>query len=134
MLQCNASIYDIFFLDVPSVTVTLSTYNTNIGGTVTLGCTVVASPAATNVFWRRVVNNQQQNVDTTSVGTRYSGSTVSSPSLVISNVQSSDEGNYICFATNSIGTGESQRTYLDVIGSKFFFYVFDKNFVFFKFK
>lgn len=100
----------------------------------TLGCTVVASPAATNVFWRRVVNNQQQNVDTTSVGTRYSGSTVSSPSLVISNVQSSDEGNYICFATNSIGTGESQRTYLDVIGSKFFFYVFDKNFVFFKFK
>ncbi|XP_052103246.1 hemicentin-1-like [Mytilus californianus] len=103
--------------NLPTVTVTLSNYNANIGATATLGCTVVASPAATNVYWQRIVNNLQQSIDTTSSNSRYSGSTVSSPSLVITNAQSSDEGNYICYATNSIGTGNSQQTYLNVIGN-----------------
>ncbi|CAG2194109.1 HMCN [Mytilus edulis] len=102
--------------NLPLVTVTLLNYNTNIGVTVTLGCTVVASPSATNVYWERIVNNQQQSIDTTSSISRYSGSTVSNPSLVITNAQPSDEGNYICYATNSIGTGNSQQTYLNVIG------------------
>ncbi|XP_076095861.1 basement membrane-specific heparan sulfate proteoglycan core protein-like [Mytilus galloprovincialis] len=103
--------------NLPSVTVALSNYNINIGATVTLGCTVVASPSATNVYWQRIVTNLQQSIDTTSSNSRYSGSTVSNPSLVITNAQSSDEGNYICYATNSIGTGNSQQTYLDVIGN-----------------
>ncbi|XP_071166138.1 hemicentin-1-like [Mytilus edulis] len=103
--------------NLPSVTVALSNYNTNIGATVTLGCTVVASPAATTVYWQRIVNNQQQSIDTTSSNSRYSGSTVSNPSMVITNAQSSDEGNYICYATNNIGTGNSQQTFLDVIGN-----------------
>ncbi|VDI02517.1 hemicentin, partial [Mytilus galloprovincialis] len=102
--------------NLPLVTVTLN-YNNNIGDTVTLGCTVVASPSATNVYWERIVNNQQQSIDTTSSISRYSGSTVSNPSLVITNAQPSDEGNYICYATNSIGTGNSQQTYLNVIGN-----------------
>ncbi|CAC5377805.1 unnamed protein product [Mytilus coruscus] len=103
--------------NLPAVTVTLSNYNTNIGGTVILGCTVDATPAATNVYWQRIVNNQQQNIDTTSSNSQYSGSTVSNPSLVITNAQSLDEGNYICYATNSIGTGNSQQTYLNVLGN-----------------
>ena len=122
----------ISFADLPSVTITLSNYNTNIGATVTLGCTVVASPAATNVYWERIVNNLQQSVNTTSSNSRYSGSTVSNPSLVITNAQSSDEGNYICYATNSIGTGNSQQSYLNVIGSKFcterIMFSFDKSY------
>ncbi|XP_052103257.1 hemicentin-1-like [Mytilus californianus] len=103
--------------NLPTVTVTLSNYNTNIGGTVILGCTVDATPAATNVYWQRIINNQQQSIDTTSSNSRYSGSTVSSPSLVITNAQSLDEGNYICYATNSIGTSNSQQTYLNVLGN-----------------
>ena len=105
-----------YFTDIPSVTIALSNYNANIGATVTLGCTVIASPSVTSVYWRRIVNNQQQNIDASN--SKYSGSTVSSPSLVISNAALSDEGSYVCFATNSIGTGSSQQTFLDVIGSK----------------
>ncbi|XP_052103319.1 hemicentin-1-like [Mytilus californianus] len=103
--------------NLPIVTVILPNYNTNIGATVTLGCTVVATPAATNVYWQRIVNNLQQSINTTSSNSRYSGSTVLNPSLVITNAQSLDEGNYICYATNIIGTGHSQHTYLNVIGN-----------------
>jgi hypothetical protein len=44
-------------------------------------------------------------------------STVQSPSLVISNAAGTDEGLYICMASNSVGTGQSQQTFLDVVGS-----------------
>jgi hypothetical protein len=49
---------------------------------------------------------------------KYSGSTVSTPSLTITNAQNSDEGNYVCYATNLAGTGSSSQTFLDVVGSK----------------
>jgi hypothetical protein len=34
------------------------------------------------------------------------------------NAELSDEGNYKCFATNSIGTGSSQQGFLDVSGGE----------------
>lgn len=51
---------------------------------------------------------------------KYGGSTVSSPSLTISNAVVADEGYYVCYAENSVGTGQSSQTFLDVIGSKLF--------------
>ncbi|VDH91359.1 Hypothetical predicted protein, partial [Mytilus galloprovincialis] len=103
--------------NLPIVTVILPNYNTNIGATVTLGCTIDATPAATDVYWQRIVNNLQQPINTTSSNSRYSGSTVLNPSLVITDAQPLDEGNYICYATNIIGTGHSQHTYINVIGN-----------------
>ena len=81
----------------------------------TLTCTVTANPAHTTVYWQKIVNSVATTV---SVNNRYSGSTVSTPSLTITNAEQSDEGFYVCYATNSIGTGNSQQTFLDVIGSK----------------
>jgi hypothetical protein len=52
---------------------------------------------------------------------RFSGATVNSPTLTISQAQVADEGYYVCFATNSVGTGQSSQTFLDVIGSKYNF-------------
>lgn len=52
--------------------------------------------------------------------TKYSGSTVGEPSLTINNANSNDETFYICYASNSVGTGQSSQTYLDVVGSKFY--------------
>lgn len=59
------------------------------------------------------------DVDVGANSNRYGGSTVNSPSLIISNAVTSDEGFYVCYATNSVGTGQSSQTYLDVAGSKF---------------
>lgn len=59
----------------------------------------------------------------------FSGSRVDSPSLVVSNAAAADEGYYICMASNSVGTGQSQQTFLDVVGSmlKNILFIFLKN-------
>ncbi|CAC5393170.1 HMCN [Mytilus coruscus] len=108
------------FLDVtgniPTVTVSLPNYNTNIGATVTLGCTVIATPPANTVYWKRInANGQTIDIDTNS--NRYDGASITNPSLVIYNPDLSDEGNYVCYASNAIGTGNSQQTFLDVTGN-----------------
>ena len=105
-----------FIVDIPVVNVLSNQYSVNIGSSVTLECTVVASPTHTTVYWERNVNGVSTRI-TTGTG-KYTGSTVSNPSLTVNNADNSDEGFYICFATNSVGTGQSSNTYLDVLGSK----------------
>lgn len=87
----------------------------SFGGTATIVCTVDSTPSATSVQWQKIQNGIPS---TLTISGRYSGGTVSSPSLVISNVDSSDEAFYVCSATNSVGTGQSSQTYLDIQGSK----------------
>ena len=67
--------------------------------------------------WRKIINGNPTNLDTTS--NRYTGGNVNTPSLTISNTVDSDEGYYICTATNAVGTGQSSQTYVDVTGSKY---------------
>ncbi|XP_052103233.1 hemicentin-1-like [Mytilus californianus] len=103
--------------NVPIVTVSQSTYSTNIGNTITLDCVVSANPAHTAVYWTRQITNGNTVTLNPASSAKYSGSTTQSPSLTISNVDTSDEGNYICHATNAVGTGQSSQTFLDVIGN-----------------
>lgn len=102
---------------VPVVNVLSTSYTVNVGNSITLQCTVSANPTETSVTWERYVNNVATIIDLSN--SRYSGSSVGSPSLVITNAAISDEGLYLCKASNSIGTGESKQTFLDVLGSKY---------------
>ncbi|CAC5377793.1 unnamed protein product [Mytilus coruscus] len=99
-----------------TVTIPQSSYSVLTGQQVTIPCTVTGTPTQNNVFWRKVVNGVQTNVDING-NSRYSGGTTSSPSLTITNTQSSDEGTYVCYASNNIGTSNSQNTFLDVTGA-----------------
>lgn len=101
------------------VTIPQPQYSLTVGNNIVLECTVDANPAHTNVMWRKIVNGQPTEI---TIGTRFSGSTVSNPSLTINNAQSSDAGYYVCYASNSVGTGQSAQTYLNVVGSKFVIY------------
>lgn len=102
---------------MPVVTVTNPSYSINIGNTVTLDCTVTANPTENNVYWQKIVNGVTSTINSGTNTNKYAGSTVQSPSLQIFNTDQSDEATYVCFATNSIGTGQSQQTTLNVIGS-----------------
>ena len=96
-----------------------TTYNVILGNSVTLVCEVTATPTETRIVWRRFVNGAPVDIDfSMNNNNKYSGSTVDTPSLTIRNADNSDEGNYVCYATNVVGTGSSSQTFLDVIGRK----------------
>ena len=109
----------IYALDVPVVNVLQLSYSTNIGSSITLRCTVTSNPTHNSVYWQRTINGQTSQITTSTNTNKYSGSTVNTPSLTINNVAQSDAGSYRCLADNSIGTGQSQITVLNVAGSKY---------------
>jgi len=106
-------------IGTPTVTVPDPTYSVNRGSAITLECSYSANPPATQVRWRK------NNVDLgdTAGNAKYGGSTTASASLIIYNAAESDEGSYQCTVTNTVGTGISTTTTLDVVGSKYCFLV-----------
>lgn len=76
-----------------------------------------AAPQHTTVFWKKVQGGQEVDIDMNTA--KYSGSTVNQPSITIANTDMNDETFYICFASNSVGTGQSSQTYVDVLGSMY---------------
>lgn len=100
------------------MTVAQTYYLVNYGQSVQLVCSVRSMPIHTQLYWTRIQNGLPVTISMTNT-TKYSGSTVSNPSLTISNVDQNDETYYICYATNTVGTGQSQQTYVDVIGSMY---------------
>ena len=98
-----------------------SSYSVLIGQSRTLECLVSGSPSATSVYWQKVVNSVTTTINSNTNTNKYSGSTVTTPSLTVLNADQNDEANYVCFATNAVGTGNSGETFLDVTGSMYFF-------------
>lgn len=106
-----------FFSGILTVIVDQPSYSVNYGQTIQLVCTVSGNPSAQNIYWQKTKNGVQTKINSNSI--KYQGSTTSTPSLTILNADSNDDASYTCFATNTIGTGQSQQTQLSVVGSKF---------------
>lgn len=95
-------------------------YTVNLGSSVTIQCTVFATPSATTVAWKKVSSMGVESIiDVASNSNKYTGGSVNVPSLTILNAVDSDEAYYVCSATNAAGTGTSSQSYLDVLGSMF---------------
>jgi hypothetical protein len=60
------------------------------------------------VYWERDINGIITTIGPSTNPNKYGGSTTVNPSLTINNVDFSDEGNYRCYATNIVGTGNSK--------------------------
>jgi hypothetical protein len=103
-------------LDEPSVTIPQSSYSVEFGNTVTIPCAVSANPQVTSITWQRTSGGITQTLVIGNVA-RYSGGTVTTPSLTITNAQLEDEGNYRCIASNGMGTGQSGLALVNVVGS-----------------
>lgn len=79
---------------------------------------MTGSPPATNVYWTKShAGGTSTNIDMTNTN-KYGGSSVNNPSLFISKVDTNDEGDYVCWATNAVGTAQSSSTNLKISGSK----------------
>lgn len=104
-------------------TVAQNSYSVTTGQPVTLVCTVSSILPVTSVYWQSNIGGITTTITSSTNTAKYSGSTVANPSLTISSASSSDAGSYTCFATNSVGTGQSGATALSVTGSKYNIYM-----------
>ena len=102
----------------PVVTIPSSNYNVVIGNSITLPCTISASPSVTATSWLFTSNSNTQ-IQITASNVKY---TVSSAggfyNLTVNSATSSDAGVYECRATNAIDTSTDSAR-LDVSGSEF---------------
>ena len=108
---------------MPTVQVQQPSYAVNTGSSVTLVCTVTSNLAVTNVNWQRNNGGGTTQITSSTNTNKYSGSTTGTPSLTIFNADQNDVGTYTCFATNSVGTGQSTTTTLSVTGCRFIYNV-----------
>ena len=104
---------------MPTVAIQQPSYSVTTGGSITLVCTVSSNLAITSVQWQRNVNGGITTITSNTNTNKYSGSTTTTPSLTIFSAASSDAGTYTCFASNSVGTGQSTTTTLSVTGSMY---------------
>lgn len=73
---------------------------------------VQSVPAISRIHWERVVNNEFQEVNTSS--SKYYCESPLSPYLKITGLEPSDAGIYKCFVENDIGTGISPEISITV--------------------
>ena len=111
--------------EIPTVTIKHAAYNTTYGFNVTLECMIVSSPNHTHVYWQHIYNETVLNITSDSPGVY--GSKVTDPSLTILHVTTEDSGDYICFAVNIVGTGNSEPTSLTVLGGIHLFTFIEPN-------
>lgn len=86
-------------------------YSATENSRVTLLCTVNSKPEHTHVYW------QKEAVGSVTIfkkgTTGIIGVSLDNPSITFTNVVRGDSGHYICFATNTIGTGSSRTILLE---------------------
>lgn len=93
-------------------------YSANYGQSVQLVCSVSGNPPATSVYWQKVKNGVVTTISANTNPNKYSGVTLSTPSLTVLNTDADDQAVYTCFAENAIGRSQSQQTQLQIVGSK----------------
>jgi hypothetical protein len=73
----------------------------------------------TDLAWIKTTASGKEIVNVVGVDGKFSGGTLSDPSLKINNIVKSDEGIYVCRATTPFGTVSSEDT--DLTCNKLFF-------------
>ena len=70
----------------------------------------------TDITWIKTTAVGYEIVNVVGVDGKFSGGTLSDPSLTINNIVKSDEGTYVCRATNCLGTTSSEYSVLTFKG------------------
>jgi hypothetical protein len=84
-----------------------------IDDSIKIPCSYIANPNATDVKWKKIVENNPNTVLTID-GYKYTGGMLHQSDLYIYALDATDNGFYQCLATNQVGTGESNIVQLIV--------------------
>ena len=123
------AIYFHFFSGALSVFVIPATQSAVFGdNSVVIQCTVIGIPQATSWYWTFTPLGSGSGSQTITQGTNNGDYTVSNsntnPHLTIKTITTADAGDYICRATNVVGTSSSPQSRLAVTGGKLNIYMF----------
>ena len=92
----------IFFFVIPDIPVVNSNYQSTVklneSDSITLNCTVDASPEISFLYWTRTIKGVEFNISVNAAG-----GTISSPNLQFDNVKWTDTGAYTCHVGNELG-------------------------------
>lgn len=100
----------------PFVTTDNTTKIVEYGQNVTLECNITSIPEQSNVYWIKKTDDIVTEI--TSETHNVIGVALIEPSLTILKATKFDSGEYACCATNLIGTGKSNFTFVMVVGGK----------------
>ncbi|XP_033747274.1 uncharacterized protein LOC117332465 [Pecten maximus] len=98
--------------DFPYVNTSHGMFNVPVGKTAIIQTYVNASPAATSIQWFKLEDDEHIPIEIDNK--IYFGGSVLSPTLIIRETNIDDQGQYMCTATNSNGTGSGNITVLSV--------------------
>jgi len=113
---CTKSNLLFYFIGRPSIHIS-PTYVEVVGGqSHTIICFVTSISVITDVTWIKTTAVGYEIVNVVGVDGKFSGGTLSDPSLTINNIAKSDEGTYVCTVTNCLGTTSSEYSVLTCKG------------------
>ncbi|CAG2211182.1 DSCAML1 [Mytilus edulis] len=105
-------------ISILSLVVEPDNANVILGNNQIISCTLSGQPSAQDIIWYFTPTNESKNeICPRNNAAKYSGGTISDPSLTILNFQTSDSGAYECSATNAAGTGNSNSSVLTCISN-----------------
>ena len=92
----------VYFSDLPIVSTGQPVYYPERGMDTILAC---SAKNATAVFWQRLYASQRRvSINSGPAYPKYSGGTISNPSLTVHQVTNYDDGEYLCIGQNSFAT------------------------------
>ncbi|XP_033747841.1 uncharacterized protein LOC117332886 [Pecten maximus] len=97
---------------IPFVNISHAKFVVLVGKTVIIQTYVIASPKATSIEWFKIEDDNHIPIEIDNK--IYFGGSVLSPTLIIRETNIDDQGQYMCTATNSNGTGSGNITVLSI--------------------
>ena len=105
-----------YFIGKPSIHISPTNVEVVEGQSNTITCSVSSISVITDVTWIKTTAVGNEIVSVVGVDGKFSGGTLSDPSLTINNIAKSDEGTYMCRAKNCFGTTSSEYSVLTCKG------------------
>jgi hypothetical protein len=102
-----------YFTGRPSIHILPTNINIVEGQSHTITCSI---SSISDITWIKTTAVGYEIVNVVGVDGKFSGGTLSDPSLTINNIVKSDEGTYVCRATNCFGTTSSEYSVLTCKG------------------